>query len=173
MILALRLLDLKCKHNFTNNAFTDILNLIGDESNSDKEITLYLAKEKLNELVNIKLNHVDMCKNSCCAFTGIYVNDLNCHFCGLERYIINNNSKKSQKSQKSAIYIPLLNRFRIQYADPERVFKLQYRSQREDDDGYSDIFDGDLYKELVEEGFFLDKRDIALIGFTDDYQIFR
>jgi hypothetical protein len=173
MILALRLLDLKCKHNFTNNAFTDILNLIGDESNSDKEITLYLAKEKLNELVNIKLNHVDMCKNSCCAFTGIYVNDLSCHFCGLERYIINNNPKKAQKSQKSAIYIPLLDRFRIQYADPERAFKLRYRSQREDDDGYSDIFDGDLYKELVEEGFFLDKRDIALIGSTDGYQIFR
>jgi hypothetical protein len=174
MILALRLLDLKCKHNFTNNAFTDILNLIGSKGNSDKETTLFLAKEKLNELVDIKLNHIDMCNNSCCAFTGIYVNNLTCQFCGLERYTISNNSKRTQKSQKSAIYIPLLDRFRIQYANSERASKLRYRSQREEhDNGYDDIFDGDLYKELVEEGFFLDERDIALIGSTDGYQIFR
>src|SRR5215204_973349 len=169
MILALRLLDLKCKHNFTDNAFSDILNLMGG---NDKETSsLYKAKEKLNELVDIKLNQVDMCINSCCAFTGIYVDDLVCRFCSIERYIISNNA---QKSQKSAMYIPLLDRFCIQYADLERSFKLRYRSQREEcDDGYSDIFDGDLYKELVEEGFFTDERDIALIGSTDGYQIFR
>src|SRR2546421_9046405 len=71
MILALRLLELKCRHNFTNNAYTDILDLIGGEGDSEKteETTLYLAKGKLNELVDIKLNYVDMCKDSCCAFT--------------------------------------------------------------------------------------------------------
>lgn len=169
MILALRLLDLKCKHNFTNNAFTDILNLIG--SDLGEESTLYLAKNRLNKLVDLKLNHVDMCKNSCCAFTGIYINDETCRFCNLERYIISNNSKKPQKT---AMYFPLLDRFRIQYADSERALKLRHRSQREKcDDEYSDIFDGDLYKELVEEGFFSDERDIALIGSTDGYQIFR
>ncbi len=167
MISALRLLDLKCKHNFTNNAFTDILNLIGGE-----ETTLFLAKEKLNQLVDIKLNHVEICKNSCCAFTGIYENDSKCRFCSIERYIISSNNSK--KSQKTAIYIPLLDRFRIQYADSKRANKLRYRSQREEcDDGYSDIFDGDLYKELIGEGFFSDERDIALIGSTDGYQIFR
>jgi hypothetical protein len=54
MILALRLLDLKCKHNFTNNAYTDILNLIrsliGD---IDEKTTLYLVKKKLTELVDL------------------------------------------------------------------------------------------------------------------------
>jgi Transposase family tnp2 len=171
MILALRLLDLKCKHNFTDNAFSDILNLVEGKGNDKKTSSFYKTKEKLNELVDIKLNHVDMCKNSCCAFTGIYVDDSTCRFCGLERYIISNNS---QKPQKSAIYIPLLDRFRIQYADSERSLKLRYRSQREEcSDGYSDIFDGDLYKELVEEGYFADERDIALVGSTDGYQIFR
>ena len=171
MILALRLLDLKCKHNFTDNAFSDILNLMGGKGDDKGTSSLYKAKEKLNELVDIKLNQVDMCINSCCAFTGIYFDDLVYRFCSIERYIISNNA---QKSQKSAMYIPLLDRFCIQYADLERSFKLRYRSQREEcDDGYSDIFDGDLYKELVEEGFFTDERDIALIGSTDGYQIFR
>src|SRR5581483_7429372 len=155
----------------TNNAYIDILNLI---ESTDEKITLYLAEKKLSELVDIKLNYVDMCKDSCCAFTGIYVNDLTCPYCGQERYMINNNSKKVQKSQASAIYIPLLDRFRIQYANLERAFQLRYRSQRKEcSNGYSDIFDGDLYKELVDEGFFLDERDIALIGSTDGYQIFR
>lgn len=163
MNFALRLLDLQCKHNFTNDAFADIINLTGN-----KGVTLYLAKEKLNGLVDIKQNHIDMCKNSCCAFTGIYVDDLTCRFCGLERYI------DGQKPQKTAIYIPLIDRFRIQYANSERASELRYRSQREEcDDGYSDIFDGDLYKELVEEGLFPDERDIALVGSTDGYQIFR
>ena len=176
MILALRLLELKCRHNFTNNAYTDILDLIGGEGDSEKteKTTLYLAKGKLNELVDIKLNYIDMCKDSCCAFTGIYVNDLTCRLCGLGRYTTSDNSNKAPKPQKSAIYIPLLDRFRIQYANSERAVKLRYRSQREEcDDGYSDIFDGNLYKELVEEGFFTDERDIALIGSTDGYQIFR
>ena len=124
MILALRLLDLKCRHNFTNNAYTDILNLIGGEGDSEKGTTLYLAKEKLNELVDIKLNYVDMCKDSCCAFTGIYVNDITCRLCGLARYTTSNNSNKTPKPQKSAIYIPLLDRFRIQYANSERAVKL-------------------------------------------------
>ena len=169
MISALRQLDLKCKHNFTNNAFTDILNLIGGE-----ETTLFLAKQKLNELVDIKLNHVEICRNSCCTFTEIYENDSKCHFCSKERYIISNNSKKIQKSQKTAICIPLLERFCIQYADSKRANELRYRSQRKEcNNGYSDIFDGDLYKELVEEEFFLDEQNIALIGSIDGYQIFR
>ncbi|GET00693.1 transposase domain-containing protein [Rhizophagus clarus] len=148
MILALRLLNLKCKHNFTNNAFTDILNLIGSDLGEGS--TLYLAKERLNRLVNLKLKHVNMCKNLCCAFTGIYINDVTCYFCNSERYIISYNSKKPQKPQKTAM------------------------SQREKcNNGYSDIFDGDLYKELVKDSFFPNKRDIALIGSTDEYQIFK
>lgn len=170
MILALRLLDLKCKHNFTNGAYTDILNLINLIEGTDEKTTLYLAEKKLSELVDIKLNYVDMCKNSCCAFTGIYVNDLTCQYCGLDRYVNNNSKKKSTQ----AIYVPLLDRFRIQYANSERALKLRYRSRREEcDNEYSDIFDAELYKELVDEGFFLDERDIALIGSTDGYQIFR
>ena len=30
-----------------------------------------------------------------------------------------------------------------------------------------------MYKELTEEGYFTDERDIALIGSTDGYQIFK
>ena len=36
-----------------------------------------------------------------------------------------------------------------------------------------DIFDGDIYKELVNENLFNDKRDIAFTASCDGYQIFK
>ncbi|GES74500.1 transposase domain-containing protein [Rhizophagus clarus] len=159
MVLALRLLNLKCKYNFTNNAFTDILNLIG--SNLGERSTLYLAKERLNRLVNLKLKHFDMCKNLCCAFTEIYINDVTCRFCNSERYIISHNSKKPQKPQKTAMYFPLLDRFHIQYADSERALKLRYRSQREEcNDGYR----VSIYDAVLKESFTLQYHVMMWIG---------
>ena len=37
----------------------------------------------------------------------------------------------------------------------------------------ADVFDGMHYKSLTASGFFLDYRDVALMGSTDGYQIFR
>jgi hypothetical protein len=42
-----------------------------------------------------------------------------------------------------------------------------------DDSNIGDIFDGNIYKELVNEGFFANERDIVLVGSTDGYQIFK
>ena len=37
----------------------------------------------------------------------------------------------------------------------------------------ADVFDGAHYKSLVNLGFFQNTEDVALMGFTDGYQIFR
>ena len=37
----------------------------------------------------------------------------------------------------------------------------------------TDVFDGTHYKSLINSGFFLDPRDVALMGSMDGYQIFR
>ena len=67
---------------------------------------------------------------------------------------------------------------RLQYNNPERAMKLRYRHQYVNQDKYNednieDLFDGSLYKELVEDGYFADERDIALIGSADGFQIFK
>ena len=36
----------------------------------------------------------------------------------------------------------------------------------------SDIFDGELYKHMVQREFFQDERDIALLATADCYQLF-
>ncbi len=46
-------------------------------------------------------------------------------------------------------------------------------NKKQNDNDLDDIFDGKIYKELVEENLFNDKRDIAFTASCDGYQIFR
>ncbi|CAI2195164.1 14780_t:CDS:2, partial [Funneliformis geosporum] len=60
------------------------------------------------------------------------------------------------------------DRFKLQFNDPKRALDLEYRSQYINNEEYSndnisDIFDENLYKELANNGYFSDERDIALI----------
>jgi hypothetical protein len=164
------LLEVKQKHNLTDNAFNDILNIF-----TNGDISLHSAKKKLSSLVNLQPIFIDMCINSCCAFTGQLINDLSCRWCGQNRFIIKNQGKDPRKV---ASFFPLIDRFKLQFNDPQRSLALRYRheyvtSENYDDNNIGDLFDGILYKELVDDGYFSDERDIALIGSTDGYQIFK
>lgn len=76
-------------------------------------------------------------------------------------------------------FFSLIDHFLMQYQDLKRSEALQYRhiytssSEYINEEGYNDIFDGRRYKELCEEGFFSDYRDIALTASIDGYQIFK
>ena len=135
-----------------------------------------MVKKRLLKLVNIMPEFIDICINSCMAFTGRFINNLSCNHCGESRYI--SNLSQERKSRKVLSYFSLIDRLKIQYNDPARSQLLRYRDEYISDANYDnsnigDVFDGNLYKELVMEGFFEDKRDVALIGSTDGYQIFR
>ena len=167
----LKLLEVKQKHNLSDRAFNEILSIF-----TNNEISLYVIKKKLLKLVNIMPKFIEICVNSCIAFTGQFVNNTSCHFCKELRYINNNLQKK--KPRKVLSYFSLIDRFKIQYNNPKRSQLLRYRYEYITNENYNDfnigdVFDGNLYKELVSEGFFADKRDIALIGSTDGYQIFK
>ena len=167
----LKLLEVKQKHNLSDRVFNEILSIF-----TNNEISLYAIKKKLSKLVNIMPKFIEMCINSCIAFTGQFVNDTSCHLCKESRYINNNLQKK--KPRKVLSYFSLIDRFKIQYNDPKRSQLLRYRYEYITNENYNnfnigDIFDGNLYKELVTEGIFTDEHDIALICSTDGYQIFK
>src|SRR6266542_4359187 len=66
----------------------------------------------------------------------------------------------------------------VQFNDKNRAKELLYRhkyilNKEQNDNDLDDIFDGKIYKELVEENLFNDKRDIAFTASCDGYQIFR
>lgn len=172
LVNILKLLNAKQKHNLTDQAFNDILEIF-----ANGESSLYLAKKKLSELVNIQPVFIDVCINSCCAFTGSFARDISCRWCGESRFIMKNNTL-TKSPKKVATFIPLINRFKLQYNNSEKAIKLRYRHQyinqnKYEEDNIEDLFDGSLYKELVEDGYFADERDIALIGSADGFQIFK
>jgi len=164
MIQVLRLLYLKgVKGTIADDDFEAILNIFNCTSQ-----TLYLAKKKLRQLVNIGDNHIDMCINSCLAFTGEYSANVRCTICNEPRY------STGRKARKHAIYFPIIERLRLQFADPARVLQLLYRSNHvEDFSKLQDIYDGNLYKEMLRERLLADSRDIVFSASLDGYQIFK
>src|SRR5436305_705443 len=73
-------------------------------------------------------------------------------------------------------YLSVKDRLKIQFSDENRAKELLYRyeyiSNKENND-LDDIFDRKIYKELVDENLFSDKRDVAFIASCDGYQIFK
>jgi hypothetical protein len=157
---------LKTIHNFSNQAFNDISSKI-----IKKKISLFKAKKDLDKLVPIKPKYYEMCVNSCCLFYGKYNSSHACPICDEPRYI-------NKKGRKYMPYLSLIDRLKIQFNNKERVKDLLYRweytsTNDEDDEIFGDIFDGNMYKELCEEGFFQDRRELALTVSCDGYQIFQ
>ncbi|CAJ0878897.1 1319_t:CDS:2 [Entrophospora sp. SA101] len=156
LLTGLNLLYLKTIHNFSNQAFNDISSKI-----IKKKISLFKAKKELDKLVPIKPKYYDMCINSCCLFYGKYNSDHACPICDEPRYI-------NKKGRKHMPYLSLIERLKIQFNNKERVKDLLYRweytstNSDNDDEIFGDVFDGNMYKELCEEGFFEDRRELAL-----------
>jgi hypothetical protein len=116
---------------------------------------------------------VNMCINSCCAFTGDFESLDKCIYCKAERY------DEGRKPRAQVAYFSIQDRFIIQYQDLTRAKQLRYRSKYISREGYDtddvigDVFDSAQYKSLLQNGYFQDDRDIALLGSVDGFQLFR
>jgi len=166
------LLKVKDECNLSNYAYNEIMQAFGYGG-----FSLYRATKTLTSLVPFDASYVDICINSCCAFTGIFKSHTSCSYCHEERY--QSNAKNQKTPRKQAPYFSLIDRFRIQYACQGRSREMRYRNEYISTNEYvseeeiGDIFDGELYKSMVKRGFFQDERDIALLASVDGYQLFR
>ncbi|GES72716.1 transposase domain-containing protein [Rhizophagus clarus] len=117
------------------------------EAFSEQHVSLYHATNKLASLVSIDPVWIDCCVKSCCAFTG--------------------NLKNLQEVQ-------LVERKDTRVIQMTRLAgKKWHIFHLKTDLSYGDVFDGGRYQKLVEEGHFMDYRDIALIASLDGYNIFK
>lgn len=164
----MQLLRIKDKHNISEAAFNEILEVL-----NISEVTLYKLQKILKNVIPLQPTYIDCCINSCVAFTSDeFANKSFCPECKEPRYGPN------KVSRKKAAYWSLIDSLRIQYKDKTRSETLQYRHNYTSTNEYilnnqiGDIFDGTRYKTLVSSGFFSDKRDVALMASTDGYQIF-
>ena len=128
-------------------------------------------------MVSLEPKFIDICWNSCCAFTGQNANLNTCPICKESRYTT---KKKSKKSRKQLAYFSIIDSLKLQYKNPSRAKDLRYRYEYTSKKEYTsenskigDVFDGNRYKTLVASGLFLDYRDVALIASMDGYQVFK
>src|SRR6266508_2419977 len=165
VIEGLRLLHLKSVYNFTEAAYNDIIKLF-----ANKNLSLYKGKKILEEFTGLISTFYDMCENSCICYTDTYENYQNCPLCESSRYDSNNKSKKVMP------YLSIKERLKIQYNNEARAKELLYQSEcinNDENNDFKDIFDGNIYKELLERNLFNDKRDVAFTVSCDGYQIFK
>lgn len=169
MLEGLRLLYVKSNFNFSEAAFNNIFKAF-----NKNVISLNKIKKSLGSIVGIEPKMYDICVNSCCAFVGPDLeNERRCRFCKEARYYSNG------KARKLLPFISIIERLKLQFQNPERSKELLYRynytydNEDLDHDNIGDIFDGNIYKELLNDGYFPDQRDIAFTASCDGYQIFR
>ncbi len=167
VIEGLRLLHLKLLYNFTEAAYNDIIKLF-----ANKNISLYKIKKILEEFTGLVSTFYDIYKNSCICYTNVYESYQNCPLCNLLRYDSNN------KSKKVIPYLSIKKMLKIQYNNKIRAKKLLYRyeyiiNKELDVNDLDDIFNEDIYKELLERNLFKNNRNIAFTISCDRYQIFK
>src|SRR5271170_4796932 len=169
LIEGLKLLYLKSLYNFTESAYNDIIKIFTTEN-----VSLYKVKTHLKNITGLVPIFYDMCENFCICYTEDYESDQVCPYCSSTRF------DAKGKAKKVMPYLSIKDRLKIQFKDENRAKELLYRheyitnkEQNDDDDDLDDIFDGSIYKELMEENLFIDKRDIAFTASCDGYQIFR
>jgi hypothetical protein len=127
-----------------------------------------MISQRVATMTGIEFERYDCCINSCLAYTGVYSEAEACPHCHEPRF-------ERGKPRKTFDYIPLIHRFRLQYADPKRATLLkQYRPTLEENpwEGVRDYWDGLLYKEQKVEGLFEDEHDIGLAFSTDGLSLF-
>src|SRR6266496_4166808 len=164
VIKGLRLLHLKSLYNFIEVAYNDIIKLF-----ANKNISLYKVKKILEEFTGLVPTFYDICENSCICYTDVYES---CPLCNLSRYDSNNKPKKVMP------YLSIKEMLKIQYNNKVRAKELLYHyeyitNKELDDNDLDDIFDRDIYKELLERNLFKNNRDIAFMISCDRYQIFK
>ena len=165
IIEGLQLLHLKTLYNFTESAYDDIMKIF-----TTNNISLYKVKKYLKDVIGLVPVFYDMCENSCICYTGSYELYQNCPICNSSRF------DAKGKAKKVMPYLSLIDRLKVQFNDNNRSKELLYRHKyitNKNDDDLDDIFDGKIYKELVNKNLFNDERDVVLTASCDGYQIFK
>ncbi|GET00069.1 transposase domain-containing protein [Rhizophagus clarus] len=162
LLEGLRLLYVKSNFNFSKAAFNNIYKVFNRNKMSFNKI-----KKILGSIVGIEPKIYDMCVNLCCAFVGVLENERKCKFCKEDRYYSNG------KSRKNLPFISIIECLKLQFKNSKRSEELLYRYNYTNNIGdfvygdIGDIFDGQIYKELLDDGYFPNPRYIAFTASCD------
>ena len=151
----------------------------------------YQVKKLASELTQMKAEKVDICPNSCIAYTGDYEALTSCPFvregkiCGEPRYIQKKTSSKRLHPRVQMMHMPVMAVVRGMFANAETSHLLRYRDKclqqalklvatvaTNESGSYSDFADSSVHMEHYEKlKLFQDSRDIAFALSTDGAQL--
>lgn len=127
--------------------------------------TFYLMHRRISRIAGIIPERYDCCINTCCMFVGEKSDLSMCPFCQQARY------NESGKARQHFDYLPLIPRLQGLFQNPEIVRLLAYRSEYTRDGNYSDIFDGDYYRDLCQTPLIIDGKDRNCYLFSGEYDL--
>jgi len=113
-----------------------------------------------------KPKEYDAYVNGCICYYGQYLDDSECPFCEEPRY-----HEGTTQGRNVFVHIPLHTRLKHLYKNEAVSKRWRYRADYQPTSGViADVFDGKLYKELVDDGFFRSEQDMALAFSADGFK---
>ncbi len=119
---ALRLIEIKSRYNLIDDAFHKIILAV-----NHNDISFHRIKGTLKYIVLIVPIWVDMCSNSCCAYTGSYKYHNEYEFYYTPRFRIEG-LNQNHHSQCQMAYFSIKDRLLIQYQNPTQLNELRYHA---------------------------------------------
>jgi hypothetical protein len=179
-ISILRAYTFKVGEHITDKAFAKIPLAFPKEPTPSVKV----CRARLQALSGFKPVRYDCCINSCCCFTGVHKECMNCPYCGEDRYLVGRNGKR--KARKVFNYLPLIPRLVAMQANSIKATQMRYRAfeHTHSPGEVTDVFDSHVYRRLLgkkviidgtpaSHEYFSDPRDIALGLSTDGFCPFR
>ena len=151
--------------------------------------SLHQVQKLASVLTQMKAEYVDMCPNSCIAYTGEYEELTSCPFiregkvCGESRYATQQTSARIPKPRAQMMHMPVMSVVRGMFANAESSELLRYRDKclqkvlklvaaSTETRAYSDFADSTVHEEHFNVlGLFRNKTDIAFALSTDGAQL--
>ena len=162
----------------SQEAYNNIRDNIQRRDPKVEMLSYHEAKTAVRNLSGIVVLQNDMCVGSCVAFTGPYADLDTCPRCGQSRY-----DQDKYNASDGAIKIPRRQystfpvgpQIQARWKHPETAKKMLYRQERTaagEGDIYDDIFSGEAYLNLVEQGK-ISGYDTVLMYSIDGAQLYR
>ncbi|OAD80872.1 hypothetical protein PHYBLDRAFT_138425 [Phycomyces blakesleeanus NRRL 1555(-)] len=173
-LMSIHLSQLMLQHRIARAAYRDIVQFINTVIRDHDDIMMERgAKISHGETVDallkskssVKGHEYDICSSGCRLY-GINDNQESCVDCGKPRYKTDPNQSQTPAANMKLMSVgDMLSQM---LADPATRELLCYRANRESVAGQlTNIFDGDNYKQLVQQGLFSNPNDIAIGLYTN------
>jgi hypothetical protein len=151
-------------------------------------LSLYSSRKLIKNVTGFKALQVDICPNSCIAYTGEFEEMTTCphvlkdhKICGLPRYHLKKRASSKNKPQAQMMYLPVMATIKAMFANADTSQLMRHRDRclqqalhvtAAASRSYSDFGDSQVHMHHYNNmGLFQDSRDVALAISTDGAQL--